>query len=189
MTSFVLLAPTMRAAVITFIAGDETVGLSSPVAVPITVNGFTDVTTVQFTLEWDSAVIQYLSVGNFVLPGMTASSFGTGEAAAGTLTVSWDDPDILGETLSSGAKIFDINYISAGSAGLTDVSFTGSVVPLEVTTRVGDDFIVQDFVGSPGSVNVVPEPINIALGVFAGLFVGATTLRWVFKKRAPQTAS
>lgn len=186
MTSFVLLAPTMRAAVITFMAGDETVVLSSPVTVPITVSGFTDVTTFQFTLEWESDVIQFLSVGNFVLPGMTASSFGTGGAAAGTLTVSWDDADLSGETLSSGANLFDINYISAGSAGFTDVSFTGSVVPLEVSTLVGGSPTEQTFAAIAGSVNAVPEP---ALGVFAGLFVGAMALRRVLNKRASQPAS
>jgi hypothetical protein len=184
LTGLLLLARSAEAAVITFSAGDETVGTSSPVAVPITVSGFTDVVTFQFTLSWEPGVVQYLSVGNFGLSGLTAASFGTTQVDSGILTVSWDDATLLGQDLVTGSKLFDLNFITASSPGNTLVSFTGIPAGLEVSTIAGSNITAQTFNPIAGSVNVVPEPINIALGVFAGLFAGTTTLRWILKKRS-----
>jgi hypothetical protein len=60
------------------------------VVVPVTVKRFATVTSVQFTLQWDPTVLEFLAVQDFGLNGLTAGSFGTTLKAAGKVTASWD---------------------------------------------------------------------------------------------------
>ncbi len=173
------LASTVSYGAVQFIASDETAELSSPVTVPITVSGFADVTTFQFTLQWDPDVIQFSSVSGFGLAYLTAGSFGTLGTATGTLTVSWDDLDLTGKTLSAGSKIFDVNFTSASSVGSTSVLFTGDPTPREVSVN----FVSDVFIPVDGSVIVVPEPVNVAFAFFGCIFVGTMTIRWIRSNR------
>ena len=176
----ILLASAARGAIVTFVGGTDTVGISSPATVAVTVNDFTDVVGFQFTIEWDPSVVQYSSVGNFGLDFLTAGSFGTTEVGSGFLTVAWFDNDLINQTLVNASTLFDINFTSANAPGSTDISFTGSRAPMEVNTFVDPDFLPLDFGVLNGSVTVVPEPLNKALGLFACCFVAAMTARWIF---------
>ena len=78
--------------------------------VAIRATDFTDVTTVQFTLQWPSATFQFTSVGDFGAGlNLDATHFNTTLAASGKLTFSWDDPTTRGFPRSD-VVLFKINF-------------------------------------------------------------------------------
>jgi hypothetical protein len=178
-------SPTAQAAVITFTAGDASAPPSSPVIVPIAVNDFTDVLLFQFTIQWDPGVVQFSSIANLAnLPGFAVGNFGTGNAGMGQLTVSWDDGDLSGEDLANGSKLFDINFTTIGLVGSsTLVQFTDDPTPRLVGINVGGTPTPAGFFPDDGSVTVVPEPVNAALGLFGTLLAGTGIVRWLFGRQ------
>lgn len=168
---------TLQAAVV-FTAGDETVLPGGSVGVPVSVTGFTDVTTFQFSLHWDEDVLQYSSVGSHGLPSLSGGNFGTGDVALGTLTVSWnyDPTGVLDDSI-----IFAVNFTALGAAGTQSaITFDGTPTPWEVTVNYG----IADYGSVNGNVTVVPEPVNFALAVFGLLLAGRAAARWVARRRA-----
>jgi len=178
-----LISDASRAAMVTFQASMEAVQEESPVTVAFTVSDFTEVTTFQFTIEWNPAVIQFSSIGDFGLPDLASNDFTVSETP-GKLWVSWEDEDLMGETLADESLIFHVNFMPVGgSAGnSTDILFTDDPTPREVSV----DLAEADFNSINGHVSVVPEPVNVALGLFAGVFVSSVTLRWISSRRRTQ---
>jgi hypothetical protein len=121
--------------------------------VPVRVVGFDNVTTAQFTVEWDQQVGSFAGVENLQLSGLQDSNFGTPSETGenGTLTVSWDDPNGEGLSVADSTKIFTLVLSSAGQPGdSTGLSFVDAPTPKEVTV----DFAPVDFLSSPGSFQV-----------------------------------
>jgi hypothetical protein len=177
----ILVAFTSRGGVI-FDAGDATAPQGYPVIVPITVSGFSGVTTFQFTLSWDFGVLGYSSVGNFGLAGLDGGNFGYSAANPNWLTVSWDDPAGLGVSASDGTVVFAVTFTAIGNVGqYSAVDFTDDPTLREVTVS----FQPVGFGQVPGRVDItaVPEPVNLALGCFGCLLVATATVRWLRIKR------
>ena len=83
----------------------------------ITVGAFQNVTSVQFTMKWDPAVLQFTGVSDFALRGMETNNFGTVFVNSGELTFSWDDPQGSGVTAADGTSIFLANFQVLGPPG------------------------------------------------------------------------
>src|SRR5688572_2563628 len=117
-----------QAQTVTFSTSSANPNSGAPVTVSVSVAGFTQVTTAQFTLEWSPSVLQFVSVGGFNLSGLGSANFGTTLAASdGKLTVSWDDPQAAGVTLSDGTTIFTVQFNAIGANGTsTSVAFGDS---------------------------------------------------------------
>jgi hypothetical protein len=180
-------------AAITFTAGSAQVAPGQSYNVPITVSGFTDVVGFQFTLQWDPNVLQFSSVTGLGLAGLTYiglddpvyqdDNFGTQLTSVGKLTVSRNNS---AQTVNDGTSIFAINYTAVGVAGqLTSILFVDDLMMREVFLS---GLSPVEFASTPGNVSVVPEPTDIALGIFAGLFAGTTTLGWVINRRSARLA-
>jgi len=164
------IANAAHSAVFTSVGGSVSPGGS--VSVPITVSDFNDVTSFQFTLQWDSNVLQYSSTGNYGLAGLVGGSFGY--LAPNRLTVGWDDPNAVGVTVPSGTTIFSVNFNAVGSPGSSSlIDFTDDPTRREVSVL----FSVADFGQTAGTVEVVPEPVNLALGAFGCVLVGTAAFR------------
>lgn len=163
-----------------FSAGSAVGAPGGPVTVPIQVSGFTDVTSVQFTLQWDAGVLQYSSVGNFGLTGVDAGIFGYKPGTPDRLTFSWDDPDGTGKTASSGTTIFSVNFIGVAE-GSSLVSFTDAPTAREVNVLWNP----VTFDGGAGTVEVVPEPVNLALGVFGAVLLVSAVFRRRVRRPLP----
>jgi hypothetical protein len=149
------------------------------VSVPITVSGFSEVTTFQFTLAWDPAVLQFSSVGNFGLTGLAGGNFG---AHPDRLGVSWDDPNGLGVTAGDGTTIFSLNFNVIGGAGQhSSLDFVDDPTPREVTVGFAPVTLEQ----SSGQVDIaaVPEPENLVLANFGLLLATAAALRGIRHQR------
>jgi hypothetical protein len=148
-----------QAQTVTFNAESASVAAGNTVTIPVTVQGFDDITGVQFTLEWDPSVLSFNSTGNpDNVTGISGGVFGDpteNNVPPGHLTVVWDDPNATGVTLGDGTAFFTVTLTATGSAGAaSDITFTGD--PTEQLVASGTD--VLTFASNDGSVNVTAPP-------------------------------
>ncbi len=136
-----------------FVLGTATGISGSQVTIPVKVANFTDVVSIQGTIQWNTSVATYASVQSFGLSGMNASNFGTTLTSSGKLTFSWNDANLTGQTLADSTVIFTITYTLVGNAGdQTSLDFKNSPTSLE--------FIDKNF--NPLSYNVYSGKIEIS---------------------------
>ena len=122
------------------------------VTVGVTVSGFRQVTSAQFSLAWDPAVLRYVGTGGYGLRGMSAGSFGSTWTGSGKLAFGWYDPEAVGVTLADGTVLFGVSFEVIGRAGsVSPVTVAGAPTVQEV----GVDFGLAGFGAQDGSVSVV----------------------------------
>ncbi|GJM35368.1 MAG: hypothetical protein DHS20C18_43690 [Saprospiraceae bacterium] len=128
---------------VTLTVEDITAQNGSQVCIGISVGGFNSIIGMQFSINYDPAVLQFASLGNFNLDGLNATAFGTpaGGTAPGVITMSWLDPQLAGETLSDGTEIFEVCFNVIGSTNTT-VMITGTPAAIEVTNSDEDGEMV-----------------------------------------------
>jgi hypothetical protein len=158
----------------TFYVGRQTIAPGQVVSLPIVVTNFQRVTSVQFTLGWDPAVVQFLSVSDYGLPSLSGGNFNN--QLNGKLALSWEDPTTMGVTMNNGAVIFTVQFQAVGSNGaVSAVSFEDVPTPRELAV----DLEVTPADWRNGTVeieNIQPRCVSIqaeAGDTFRILFEGA----------------
>jgi hypothetical protein len=122
------------------------------VTMQVTVSGFRQVTSAQFSLAWDQAVLRYLGTGSYGLRGLSAGSFGTTLAESGKLAFAWYDPEAVGVTLVDGTVLFSASFEVIGKAGsVSAVALAGAPTAQEVSM----DFALVAFGAQDGNISVV----------------------------------
>lgn len=89
-------------------------------SVDVTVNGFTNLDGVQFSINYDSLILSFANATNFsgALPGLSASAVsgpnGVG-VKKGQITFSWfNQTDVKGKSLPNGTRLFTIVFTAIG---------------------------------------------------------------------------
>jgi gliding motility-associated-like protein len=141
---------------VTFTASDETVFENGSVCVPITVEGFNDVVSMDFSINYDPAIVSFSSAQNFGLPGFDASD--VDDPAAGQITISWDANDpLIGESLADGSVLVELCFDAVGDAGdVSGVDFTGSPLAIEVM----DINALMNVMTNDGSITIEEAPCD-----------------------------
>ena len=122
------------------------------ITVPVKVAGFNDIISIQGTLQFDPAIVAYVSTQQYGLPGMNATSFGTSQTGSGILTFSWFDGSLAGVSLADSAVIFSITFHIIGTSGQSSaLSFINAPTLMEV---VDVNFITQPLTLANGSITV-----------------------------------
>lgn len=137
------------------------------VCVDVTVEDFTNVGSIQFSMHWDSTVLQFTGVSGFnpnmpdLAPGLFAQPYG---ANGGTLTLSWIDPTFSGVTLNDGETIFQLCF---NVLGQLDDSSPLTIDGNPTTIEVGDPSVPEPFpfgiVIRNGQLNVSNLPLFLLL--------------------------
>jgi len=123
----------------------------STVCVPVTVNDFDGIASLQFSLQWDPAVLQFSEVQNLNIPDLNTNSFNTTQAAAGQMAMAWFDNTAQGVTLADGSTIFEMCFTVLGASGTSSsIVFTDTPTQREVATS--DNTIT--FTETNGTVSV-----------------------------------
>jgi hypothetical protein len=180
---FVGVSPSLHAGVIfTAGSGNDTVPLNGSVVIPITVSGFANLGGAQFSLTWSTEVLSFQSVAEVNSALSAGSAFGlpgTGSIPANTLTWLWSSGTAT--TLADNSAIFSLEFMASGSLGAsTAVSIGNSPAPIRVFDIDGNPV---SFTVNNDNLTIVPEPVNWALGLFACVFVGSATVRWISNRR------
>jgi len=178
----VCLSPSLHAGIIAFTAGNETVGPGGTVNVPITVSSFSDVIGAGFSLSWNSGVLQYVGTGNYnstlAAAGLSGTCF---SFVNGNLGFSWTDTLAPGQTLADGTTIFTVQFTAIGGPS-SPVNFADTPTSRDVLFFGGSE-VTPNTTNGLVTVTAVPEPINWALGLFACVFIGGATVRWVSNRK------
>lgn len=93
---------------------------------PVTVNDFTNIVSMQYAMHWDSTILQYQTTQSYNLPGMGGLNFG-GTPSSGLQLVGWDDPNTTGVTRANGTKIYDVCFKAIGPVGSSSLITIDSI--------------------------------------------------------------
>jgi cohesin domain-containing protein len=103
------------------------------VCVPVTVAGFEQILSMQYSLRWDTDALRFTDIKNFGVRGISAKSFGTHLAGEGTLTFSWYDSNLRGVSLDDGAVLFELCFEVTGAPGTrSQLAIEGHPTPVEI---------------------------------------------------------
>jgi trimeric autotransporter adhesin len=113
----------------------------SNVCVQVSVNNFDNISSAQFSINYNNTVLGPAVPQNFNLPDLTTGSFNVNHNA-GTVTVGWLDNSTQGVTVPDGTVIFDVCFDVIGNSGQSSgVNFTNN--PLVIEFANADDEIVD----------------------------------------------
>ena len=91
-------------------------------------------TTAQFSLHWNPAVLRFSRVVEKNLRGMTDAHFGTERSRDGSLVFAWGDPVADGVFLDAGQTLFSVAFTVVGDAGSSSpVRIENLPIPAELT--------------------------------------------------------
>jgi gliding motility-associated-like protein len=161
------------------------------VGIDIAVKNFTNIETFQYTMEWDAALFQFVSISNRkLLPD--SANLGTNLVAAGSLTFSWASAASLA-TLPDGTVIYRVNlkvlapstnYWMQFSGAITAVEIVQSGVPLDQSQIVFGSLGIPPTnrpLGVTSSTHQIPVSGNVCVGVTAQDFTNLTKAQWSIK--------
>jgi len=98
------------------------------------VDAFQEIVGMQFTLQWDSAILQFLEVNSFFLPFLGQEDFGTQNTSGGQLTFAWTDDAVTGVTLADGSSIFTLVFKVIGDLNSsTQLEITDFPTAIEIS--------------------------------------------------------
>lgn len=141
--------------------------------VSIALNNVDDITRLQFTINWDPAVLQFNGATNLILPQIFG--FGTNQTGNGILTFTWDELTTTPQNYPNGTDIISIDFTLLAPIGTTSViSFSGTPasiiaetefgipvpIKLEGTTFKVEDFSGPTFTSCPASFTINNDPGN-----------------------------
>ncbi|MCF7765025.1 MAG: hypothetical protein K9N62_15260 [Verrucomicrobia bacterium] len=133
---------------------DESVDATGlDVFVPVTVSKFSEVTSLQFTLQWDPALYEFVGVGDFSLPGLEVGNFGARMTSQGALKVLWFVSDRTGVSVDDETALFTVHLRALTRINQAAVWISTEPAVREVSVRfepVRFDLIEQEVV--PGDV-------------------------------------
>ncbi|MEY3052314.1 MAG: hypothetical protein RLY31_2099 [Bacteroidota bacterium] len=110
----------------------------SQVCVPVFADTIDQILSMQFSLHWDPAVLEFRQVTSLSLPSLGRSNFGTHSVRQGTLTFSWYDPQLRGLSRTGRVHCFDLCFRATGAAGsYSDLTVDGSPTVVEIADAAG----------------------------------------------------
>ncbi len=110
---------------------NATVEPSDNFCLGVTVNDFTDLSGLEFTIDYDPQQLTFVEVKDFNLPDLTSAAFGVpgqGSNMPGSIAFSWFDTGGNGVSVNNGTVIFETCFQAGGSNGTSSVSFTETEV-------------------------------------------------------------
>lgn len=112
---------------------------------PMTTADFSRIVSMQFSMQFDTAVIRYESHELAELPQLAIGAF---QAQAGSLRFSWFDPEAVGANLPDGATLARFTFRAVGQPGDSTLL---PIVPQPLATQV---FRATDVVNEYDSIGI-----------------------------------
>ncbi len=135
---------------LTFTLPDITANQGNNVCLDVTVQNFTEIVSMQYSINYDASLLTYTNSQGYNLVNLSASNIAN--PSAGNITVSWLSNDLSnGTTVADGTSIFQICFDVTASSGVSAVSFSGSPVVVEIS---GPNGVLITPVFNQGSVTI-----------------------------------
>ena len=107
----------------------------------ISIAGFQDISSMQFSINWDSTVLAFKAVENLtdVLPDFTEKEIGLVETASGAIRVAWFDNTISGISIPDNTQLLTLKFEILGEEGTNSaITITSQPIVIEFTNLDGD---------------------------------------------------
>lgn len=112
---------------------NERVKSGDEVCLNVQVADFNALLSMQYSIQWDPAQLEFVRTDGYQLAGIGPQNFGAHRTAEGLLTGLWIDNSLQGVTLADGDTIYQICFKAIGAAGKqTEVTFVDGPTPFEV---------------------------------------------------------
>lgn len=183
-----------RGAGLTLNVGTTNGVTGTEVVVPVQATALTGISAFQFSFHWNPAVVGFVAVEQFGLPGLGGGNYGTTMTNSGTLTVSWDDPDGASKTLADGSVVFAVRFLITGPTGTNCITMIdGTPTAIEaanenletVPVTVNSGMLVVGASALALGINTQPQSQTVTAGANVSFTVAATgngllTYQWRF---------
>lgn len=117
-----------------FVLADQTVAKGDTLCVDVQVRDFTNILSMQYSMNWDPKVLQFLRLDGFNLKDLSPNNFGLNRTAQGSMGTSWFDYAVQGITIPDGTAIYKVCYQAIGEPGAkTQVVFSNEPVIIEIS--------------------------------------------------------
>ncbi|MEM1118888.1 MAG: cohesin domain-containing protein [Bacteroidota bacterium] len=106
------------------------------VAVEVMVMGFSDVTSMQFSVNWDSTILRFESIDNLTpeLPGFSEREIGLLDAPSGAIRVAWFDNAISGVSIPDSTALFTLQFeVIAETPANSNITISDEPIVIEFT--------------------------------------------------------
>ncbi|MEM1320751.1 MAG: cohesin domain-containing protein [Bacteroidota bacterium] len=143
---------------------DSGVGeIGDTVCVDVLTTGFNAMVSFQYTLEWDTSVLEYISFNDNILPPTTFT--GTTMTGDGRFTFQWFDATTLGQTLSDSTQLYNFCFEVKGDCGDSSLVRITNGPPTVIEASQDDGtgtgntvFIAMDTI--PGVIRVCDNSVD-----------------------------
>ena len=123
--------------------------------VDISVENFDSITTMQYSMNWDTAILQFEHTQNYNLNDLNTGNFGTTQTSFGRLTFSWSNPLLNGISLIDGTLIYQVCFTALNCADSQNLfSFSSLPLGIEITAMIDGTLQEIPSVFSAGSIAV-----------------------------------
>lgn len=108
------------------------------VTADVLVNGFTNILSIQFALEWDPAELHFEAIESFSLTtDPQYLYFGVSHTDIGNLFFAWNDPELLGKSQADCSYIFRVRFTSI-KGQVPPVTISETLMPIEIMNGQGE---------------------------------------------------
>ncbi len=126
---------------LSIIIGDATGMPGEVVCADVSVLGFSNMISMQHSVNWDPSKLMFSQVDGLNLPGLTSSNFGDPSAPGvnpGQLTVVWTDPNLTGTNAADNQIIYKLCFeVIEGCGSVQDINFSSTPLAMEFSDLVG----------------------------------------------------
>ncbi len=126
------------------------------IIIPITVDKFENIGSIQFSLNWNNSIIEFKEVilENSAI-SITENNFTTDSTHIGQLAMSWYDTNGSGVTLSDNLELFAVKFVVVGQKNQTTIiEITDSPISITVENLDGEITVNKN----NGIINITKYP-------------------------------
>lgn len=106
------------------------------VCMDLIVTNFTNIVSMQFSINYDSTLLSYAGSQNYQLPDLNSTNIAN--PSLGDLSISWISDDVVnGTSVSDSTSIVQLCFDVLGSEGTAQIDFSDNPIVIEVSTAGG----------------------------------------------------
>jgi gliding motility-associated-like protein len=145
---------------LTLSVGSTSANQGETVCVPVTVDNFTDLIGMSFTVSYDASLLTFTNVESLAgnLPGFTEAA-NIGNPSPGQVTVNWFENSLAPTSLPDGTVLFEVCFEALGG-GSAMVDITSEVAEIEFSDV--NENVIPPVINS-GLINISGDPTPTGL--------------------------
>jgi len=141
---------------LSLLVSDATGNQGEEIELDLKLIGFEAVASMQFSVNWDSTVLDLKTVEdlNGELPDFTDDQIGLAETNAGVIRVAWYDNTLRGVSLPDSAQLFKMKFTVIGEPGVKSVvTISDSPITIEFTNTESRVMDIEEII--EGEINIL----------------------------------